>query len=83
MKKLISAIITFMVVATTTYAQETYTVYFEADDLPNGVVWLPEPPDTTCRDKEREENSAEITLSERTESKRVCRFFLTHPLCDI
>lgn len=33
---------------TATYAQEeTYTNYFTADDLPNGVVWLPAPPDTT------------------------------------
>lgn len=36
-----------MVVITTAYAQGTYPIYFTADELPNGVEWLPEPPDTT------------------------------------
>ena len=47
MKKLSSIIIIFMVVITTTHAQDTYPIYFTADELPNGVEWLPEPPDTT------------------------------------
>ena len=48
MKKFLSIVVIFMVAITTTHAQEvTYPVYFIADDLPNGVEWLPEPPDTT------------------------------------
>lgn len=46
MKIKLSILITMML-AMTTYGQDTYTTYFTDDELPNGVAWLPEPPDTT------------------------------------
>jgi len=48
MKKMFCIILIFMVTVATTHAQEdNYPPYFVADELPNGVEWLPEPPDTT------------------------------------
>ena len=47
MKKFLSIILIFMAVVTTTQAQDNYPVYLVEDELPNGVEWLPEPPDTT------------------------------------
>ena len=46
MKKLFYIFVALVMVVTTTHAQDPYPVYFSEDDLPNGVKWLPEPPDT-------------------------------------
>lgn len=45
-KKVISTMIALMTVIITVNAQDPYPTYFTADELPNGVLWLPEPPDT-------------------------------------
>lgn len=52
MKKTIWMIATILTLSSTISAQQVapsnqLTMYFEADDLPNAVVWLPAPPDTT------------------------------------
>ena len=52
MKKTIWMIATILTLSSTISAQrvalsDQLTMYFEAGDLPNAVVWLPAPPDTT------------------------------------
>ena len=52
MKRILFIVAGFLAFSGTIKAQsntssDEYSLYFEADDLPNAVVWLPAPPDTT------------------------------------